>query len=278
MTRYGMAIDIRKCNGCYNCFLACRDEFEDNDRLPLAAAQPRDGKPWMRLDEIERGETPKVRVDYLPLPCLQCKDAPCVKRANAGDIYQRPDGIVVIDPEKAKGRKDLVAACPHRLISWNEERNLPQKCTFCAHLIDAGWQQPRCVEVCPTGALVFGDLDDPDSEIAKLTAGGAFETFHPEFGLDTAVRHHGIPRRMVAGEVVLEDLPDVCARGVRVRLRGDGTDLSCTTDFLGDFLFDGLEANRTYTLSITHLGYAPETVGVKTLKNLNLGQIVLRPA
>jgi Fe-S-cluster-containing dehydrogenase component len=77
-----------------------------------------------------------------------------------------PDGIVIIDPVKAKGQKAIVNSCPYRVIFWNAELEIPQKCTLCAHRLDEGEKQPRCVEACPTGALVFGDLDDPGSEIA----------------------------------------------------------------------------------------------------------------
>jgi ferredoxin len=71
------------------------------------------------------------------------------------------NGIVLIDPEKALSKKEIVNSCPHRVIFWNEEKNIPQKCTLCAHLLEEGYKQPRCAEACPTGALTFGDLDDP---------------------------------------------------------------------------------------------------------------------
>jgi len=112
----------------------------------------------MKIIEKERGATPKVKVDYTPVPCMQCTDAPCVKKSSNGSVYRRHDGIVMIDPKKSIGDRDILLNCPHRLIYWNEEKNIPQKCTFCAHLLDNGWKEPRCVESCPSGALVFGDL------------------------------------------------------------------------------------------------------------------------
>ncbi len=168
MTTYGMVIDVSRCTGCHNCFLACRDEHVGNDYPPIAAAQPQSGHRWMDVQEYERGKFPRVRVDYLPLPCQHCKEATCVSKAQGGSVYRRADGIVVIDPEKAVGQREIVLSCPHRVIFWNEAKNVPQKCTFCAHLLDKGWKQPRCVEACPTQALVFGDLDDPDSEVSQL--------------------------------------------------------------------------------------------------------------
>ena len=112
MARYGMLINIDKCNGCYNCFLACRDEYEGNDYLPLSAAQPAEGKSWMKVTEKERGSVPKVKVDYIPMPCLHCADAPCVNKPIDKSVYRRPDGIVIIDPEKAKSKKDIVVIVP----------------------------------------------------------------------------------------------------------------------------------------------------------------------
>ena len=123
MARYGMIIDIDKCNGCYNCFLACKDEFEGNDYAPFSLSQPSSGKSWMGIMEKERGVFPKVKLDYIPLPCLQCSEATCVNAAVNGEVYRRPDGIVIIDPEKSKGQKDIQFNCPHRVIQWNEEKN-----------------------------------------------------------------------------------------------------------------------------------------------------------
>ena len=172
MTRYGMVVNVARCIGCYNCFITCKDEHCGNDHLPYAAAQPMTGHTWMRVVETERGRFPKLKVDYTAIPCMHCDDPPCVAAARDGAAYLRDDGIVLIDPAKAAGQHELVRSCPYRVIYWNEEAQVPQKCTLCAHLLDAGWKEPRCVEACPTGALVFGDLDDPASEVSRLLASG----------------------------------------------------------------------------------------------------------
>jgi Fe-S-cluster-containing dehydrogenase component len=277
MARYGMLINIDRCNGCYNCFLACRDEYEGNDYLPYSAAQPAEGKSWMRVTEKERGSTPKVKVDYIPVPCLHCADAPCVNKAADGSVYRRPDGIVIIDPEKAKGKKETVANCPHRVIHWNEEKNLPQKCTFCAHLLDAGWKEPRCVEACPDDAIVFGDLDDPTSEISRLMASFKTEELNPDFGLKPNVRYVDLPKRFIAGEVVLTDKEGECAIGVKVELLDGASTVECRTDAFGDFEFDGLKASAKYTLRVAHEGYGPVEKSVITYSDLNVGAIELAP-
>jgi Fe-S-cluster-containing dehydrogenase component len=277
MTRLSLLIDVTKCSGCHNCFLACRDEYYDNDYSPYSAPQPLDGHFWMQVKEIERGTYPKPKLDYIPLPCMHCEQAPCIDAAADGAVYRRKDGIVLIDPEKARGQKEIVNACPYRVVFWNKELELPQKCTLCAHRLDEGEKEPRCVEACPTGALVFGDLDDPDSEIAKLSAALPAEAYHPEYGAAPLVKYVGIPKRFIAGAVVRRDVPGECAGGVRVTLEGGGLELETRSDSYGDFEFEGLEKNTDYRVGIELDGYASMIIEVFTQTDVDLGEIVLEP-
>lgn len=274
MARYGIVIDVNRCNGCYNCYLACRDEYCGNDYPPYSLSQPYTGHFWMRMIERERGKYPKVKVAYMALPCMHCDNALCIKSAQDGAIYRRPDGIVIIDPEKSKGQKNLLSACPYRVIYWNEEKNIPQKCTLCAHLLDAGWKEPRCVEACPTGTLTFGDLDDPNSEVAKLIASGKTEILHPEYKMKEKVTYIGLPKRFVAGSVVFGD-KDECAENVSVTLTGDGKKKKVKTDNYGDFEFEGLAEDKEYSVKIEHPGYKPQEFKVKTKVDVYLGDIIL---
>ena len=274
MASYGMVMDVTKCNGCYNCFLACRDEYCGNDFLPYSIAQPQTGHFWMRVLEKERGQYPKVKVAYTVVPCLQCEDGPCLRAAEEGAIYKRDDGIVLIDPVKAAGQRRLVDSCPYGVIFWNEERKVPQKCTLCAHLLDQGWKEPRCVEACPTGALVFGDLDDPESEVARLVASGVTEVPHPEYGLGEKVRYIGLPRRFIAGAVVLGDI-DKCAVGAKVSLEGDDIKRIAIADNYGDFEFEDLPTDSTFTVVVETPGYERRELAVRTNQDVYLGDIVL---
>ncbi len=275
MARYGMVIDINKCNGCYNCFLACKDEYTGNDYPPYSSGQENGSKPFMKLTEKEMGKCPKVKVDYIAQPCFHCQDATCVKMATEGEVYRRPDGIVIIDPEKAKGKREIVNYCPHRVISWNEAQDVAQKCTFCVHLLESGAKEPRCVEACPSGALLFGDLDDPESEISGNIASGDTQEFNPAYDLKPNVVYRNLPGRLVAGEVMLEDRQEACAEGVKVTLKGGSVEKTCVTDFLGDFEFKGLESNRSYQVVIEHNGYKPMTIDIKTDTDLNMGEVIL---
>ena len=276
MTTFGMVIDISRCTGCYNCFLACRDEHASNDHRPIAAPQPDSGHRWLDVQEHERGKFPRVRVDYVPLPCQQCQDAPCLSRAPEGTLYRRADGIVVIDPEKAKGHPEIVLSCPYRAIYWNPVENVAQKCTFCAHLLDNGAKETRCVEACPTEALVFGDLDDPASKIAQLVKRA--EELHPEFGVKPSVHYFGLPKRFVSGELAFADRMDEAAANVRVSLHNDAKVQEATTDAYGDFAFEGLEAGASYVLRVAVSGYRPHEVAVGTRNDVDLGTIVLERA
>ena len=170
--------DADRCNGCANCMLACKDEHCDNDWTPYAKPQQQTGQNWNRLDERERGQVPKVRVSYVLHLCQHCDDCALVAAAPEC-VYRRDDGLVIIDPEKAAGRRDLVELCPHGAVSWNAQLELPQKCTGCAHLLDDGWSVPRCVEVCAMGALRFGDEEEFADEIAR---GELLQTLTDELG------------------------------------------------------------------------------------------------
>jgi Fe-S-cluster-containing dehydrogenase component len=277
MARYGMVMDVTKCNGCYNCFLACRDEYCGNDFPPYSLSQPMTGQFWMRVVEKERGKYPKVKVAYTAVPCMHCDNPSCVKLALNGAVYKRADGIVIIDPEKAAGQKELVSSCPYRVIFWNEEKKVAQKCTLCAHLLDKGWKEPRCVEACPTGALIFGDLDDPKSEISKVIAEGNTEALHPEYGMKDKVRYIGLPKRFVAGSVVFGDT-DECAEGVNVSLVGEGEKKTVKTNNYGDFEFEGLAIDKAYTVKVEAAGYKSQKFEVKTSIDVYLGDIILARA
>jgi Fe-S-cluster-containing dehydrogenase component len=275
MARYGLVVDITKCNGCYNCFIACKDEYCGNDHPPYSAAQPMTGHSWMRIVEKERGRYPKVKVAYTAVPCMHCEKPPCVDAGGgSGAVYKRSDGVVLIDPAKAAGREEIVAGCPYRVIYWNEESQTPQKCTFCAHLLDQGWKEPRCVEACPTRALVFGDTDDPASEISQLLEATETEVLRPEYGLGERVRYIGLPKRFVAGSVVLGDT-DECAIGARVALEGPGATQTVSTDCFGDFEFEDLPADRAYSMRVSAPGYEAQTLAVKTNIDIYVGDIIL---
>lgn len=238
-----LIIDIARCEDCNNCSLACKDEHVDNEWPGYSAAQPRHGHRWINVARHERGQFPLIDVAYRPMPCMQCEDAPCAGKSE-GAIARRSDGVVLIDPVKARGRRELVDSCPYGAIFWNEENQLPQKCTLCAHLLDQGWEAPRCVQACPTGALQFKRLEE--NEMAALALDGKLRCLHPELGTRPHVYYANLnrfDRCFIAGSVASRRIGrDECVGGARVvLLRAGAKYAEMVTDPFGDFKFDGLE-------------------------------------
>ena len=278
MNKRNLVIDVAQCHDCNNCFLSCKDEFCENDYPPYSAAQPRHGHRWIDIQRKERGQYPKVDVSYLALPCMHCDDADCIKAAKNAAVYKRDDGIVIIDPQKALGQKGIVDSCPYHVIWWNEEQNLPQKCTFCAHLLDEGWTQPRCVQSCPTGAMEF--LYVGDSEMQRIVEADQLEVLHPEFGLKPRVFYKNLyryTRCFIAGSVALKNT-DECAEGAKITVKkGSGNIVaSATANNYGDFKIDNLEAKSgEYSLEVEYPGYPKQVVRVDLQESRNFGVLFL---
>jgi tetrathionate reductase subunit B len=266
-----LIIDINRCNGCYNCQIACKDEHVGNDWAPYAKPQPDTGQFWMKVTDIVRGTIPKVKVAYMHDICQHCDDAPCIKACGREAIYKRDDGIVIIDPGKCVGGRNCVDACPYGVIYFNDDLNISQKCTFCAHLMDRGWKEPRCVDACPTDALRFGEEEELQEYIKKA------EILLPEEKTRPRVYYIGIPKKFVAG-AVWDPEKDECTQGAKVTLTGPGENRVATTDRFGDFWFEGL-AEGVYSISIEKGGYQSHKIdGISTEKDANLGDIELHAA
>lgn len=266
-----LVIDVSLCNGCYNCQIACKDEHVGNDWSPYASPQPPKGHFWIKVTDVVRGTFPKVKVAYTHDICQHCADAPCIASCRRRAIVRRDDGIVLIKPDECRGDRDCVAACPYGVIYFNEKLRIAQKCTFCAHLLDKGAKVPRCVDVCPTGALTFGEEDELRGLIDKA------EKIEPP-GVNTKPRVYyiALPKKFIAG-AVYDPALDECVEGALVTLMDgeDGSRLTGLSDEFGDFWFEGLKMG-TYSLSIEKEGYRPYRIeSVSTEQNVNLGDIAL---
>ncbi len=246
-------IDVDRCNGCYNCQIACKDEHCGTQWLPYAAEQPLTGQFWCRIDEKTRGRVPVVKVSYKPVLCAHCESAPCVAAAPEGAVYRRDDGLVIVNPEKAKGHREIVDACPLGAIYWNEELALPQKCTGCAHLLDDGWEVPRCVDACATDALRFGEEFELDLAGAELLDEVA--------GLGGRVWYKNLPKRFVAGCLVDFAADEVVIDADVALFDSDGNVVARTrTNEFGDFRFDQIEPDD-YRVDAVLEGYAVLSCG-----------------
>ncbi|HET6881253.1 MAG TPA: 4Fe-4S dicluster domain-containing protein [Pirellulales bacterium] len=154
--RYQMAIDLERCTGCHACSVACKVE----NQVPL-------GNFRTKVYYYDEGNYPQVRRWFLPVVCMQCVDAPCLKACPTDSIRRDDDGIVRIDTNTCLAHGKCEEACPYGAIYVDPQRNVADKCDFCSHRLEVG-MEPACVETCPSAALVFGDANDAASPVARF--------------------------------------------------------------------------------------------------------------
>jgi molybdopterin-containing oxidoreductase family iron-sulfur binding subunit len=179
-----MVIDMRKCVGCNACTAACKQ----------ANATP-PGVFWSKVLNYETAaDYPQARLRYLPMLCMHCQAAPCLEVCPTGATYRAEGGLVLVDDNKCIGCRYCIMACPYEARSYNttsvreyysgqgltefeqvgyhqHPKFAIEKCTFCAPRLKEG-KLPACVATCPSGARIFGDLDDPGSQVSRLVASG----------------------------------------------------------------------------------------------------------
>jgi Fe-S-cluster-containing dehydrogenase component len=273
MKKWNLIVDVANCTNCNLCTLSVQDEHVGNRFPGYAEEMPKHGHRWIEIKRRERGTPPVTDVAYLPIMCQHCDDAPCITAAPDA-IHKRADGIVIIDPEKSRGRHEIVDACPYDAIWWNEDKQVPQHWFFDAHLLDSGWREPRCVTVCATNALKAVQADD--AEMQRLVKAEQLQVLRPD--LDTGVRVYyknlwRYTRDFIAGTVSSETNGIVdCLVGALVELRsGNKTVANVETDIFGDFKFDQLVPNGAiYELKISAEGYIETSLEVELDVSKNL--------
>ncbi len=208
MARWGMVIDLKRCNGCYSCVMACKQEHS----LPA-------GIFFNRVLVSESGKYPMVAKEILPILCNHCREAVCVAVCPSGATTKGDDGVVTVDYDKCLGCRYCIIACPFQQRSYFDklreyfpgqethfdkmageafQTGVAVKCVFCKDRIDKGLKKgltpgvdreatPACVINCFTKARYFGDLDDPTSEVARLIREKRALPLHPEYGTEPSV-------------------------------------------------------------------------------------------
>lgn len=276
MSKWNMIVDVAECTNCQNCTLASFDEYVDNAFPGYSAPMPKHGHHWIDILQKERGQAPMIDIGYVPVMCNHCDNAPCVAKGG-GAVKKREDGIVIIDPVAAKGRKDLVESCPYGNIWWNEELQVPQHWPFDAHLLDQGWTQTRGQLSCPTGAMRAIKVDD--QEMARMARDECLEVLKPEAGTKPRVYYRNLWRYskcFIGGTLSTEANGAVdCVEGARLTLMKNGQRVAeVKSDNFGDFKFDRLdEDSGDYTIEIEAPGRPKKTVAAKLGVSINLGEI-----
>ena len=253
-------VNVARCSGCFNCQLSCKDEHCNNDWRPYAAPQPNAGQFWCKVKEYVHGTIPKVRIHYETGMCGHCDEPDCMAVCPESAIYKREkDGLVIIDPAKCVGCGKCRDACGYDVIYMNDSLNIAQKCTGCAHLLDNGHTQPRCVEACPTDALQFGARSDFDPALLEkaLRRGNVY--------------YLNIPGKFIGG-TVYDPVEEEVVIGAKCRLSGD-TEKVTFTDSYGDFWFNDLPEGE-YSLEISAKGFRSLRFdSLSTAKDINLGDL-----
>ena len=194
MPNYGFAIDLRKCIGCHACTIACKAEHQ----IPVGTH-----RCWVKT--VEKGTFPDARRFFFPVLCNQCDDAPCARICPTNALFKRRDGIVDLHGDSCIGCRACMEACPYDQLFIDPDTHTAEKCNFCANRVE-NKLLPSCVSVCPTECRIFGDLDDPASEVAKIVQREAFMVRKPEKGTGPKVFYLGAEESVIRPEASVRPL------------------------------------------------------------------------
>jgi Fe-S-cluster-containing dehydrogenase component/formate-dependent nitrite reductase membrane component NrfD len=186
---YGFVIDLPKCIGCHACTIACKSEHD----IPVGV-----NRCWVKT--VERGTFPDTQRVFLPVLCNQCEEAPCMAICPTGALFRRRDGIVDLNSASCIGCRACMAACPYDQLFIDPNTHTAEKCNFCANRVE-NQLQPACVSVCPTECRIFGDLDDPTSQVSQIVQRESFMVRKPEKGTGPKVFYLGADESAMRPEI-----------------------------------------------------------------------------
>lgn len=190
MAKYAILVDLHRCIGCHACTVACKFLNETPIGVDWSWVKTI-GDPAAEIgQDVPSGTYPNLQMAWLPLLCMHCADPPCAHVCPVGAINKRGDGIVILDEDKCIGCRFCIWACPYEAPKQDEDKDVVSKCHMCYFRVDQGLE-PACVEACVYGARIFGDLNDPESEISRKSAAKLAHPLLPELGAQPAVRYAG---------------------------------------------------------------------------------------
>ena len=262
--------DASKCNGCFNCQVACKDEHVGNDWLPYAKSQPNTGQFWLQIKQKEHGQIPMVKVEYTAWMCMHCGACQPQQICPTAAFERTEDGLVYINPDKCAGCMACVDACPFKAIYANEELGIAQKCTGCAHLVKEG-KKPHCVELCATGGLRFGEYEEFADEIKTA------EVMLPVYDYEQHVFYINMPHLFLGGEVWDPEANEIIEGAKVVLTRNDGYTLTTESDDFGDFKIEHL-GEGIYDLHIEAEGFKAVDKHLELTKSTYIGDFPLERA
>jgi Fe-S-cluster-containing dehydrogenase component/formate-dependent nitrite reductase membrane component NrfD len=255
MTRLGFALLSDSCIGCHACTVACKSEHD----VPLGV-----NRTWLKY--IETGEFPNTGRSFSVMRCNHCDDAPCMTICPTSALFRAPNGVVDFDDSRCIGCKSCMNACPYDAIYINPETNTAHKCNFCNHRVELGLE-PACVVVCPTHAIVTGDLDDPDSEVSRIVARDKTAVRAPEQGTNPKVFYRGVDQASLDP--------------TRSRISSDGMiwadttpDHSTISDVMAGHSGTGVVARTAYTTA-HHMTWKSKVSGYLVTKAIAAGVMLI---
>ena len=229
--RYGFVIDQDRCIGCHACTVACKDEHQ----VAVGAF-----RTWVKY--IEKGSFPNVSRHFGVMRCNHCEQAPCIEICPTGALFKRDNGIVDFDNSRCIGCKSCMQACPYDALYIDPDANTAAKCNFCAHRVEANLE-PACVVVCPTQAIMTGDLDDPQSRVSRIVATQKVTTRKPHKGTQPKLFYVGIEGDLLQPSMMRPEHSSMWADHNRL---GDGRPVT------GDQAADAAPGSARIVYDVTH--------------------------
>ncbi|MDP2645696.1 MAG: 4Fe-4S dicluster domain-containing protein [Desulfobacterales bacterium] len=173
----GLLFDLRRCIGCHTCVIACKVENRLEGNFSWIRVPTENGA----MADLPQGQYPKLSLHWQPAACMHCRKPSCMEACPDEAITKRPDGIVLIDPDKCTGCQNCISACPYDAVRFNAAENVAEKCTLCHERVERDLL-PFCVQECGMGAISFGDMDDPGSAVSGLVTRRKGYVLKPEEG------------------------------------------------------------------------------------------------